>query len=298
MKPSVSVLTWLNRCFPQQKHPFNMENDGSKTYAQWQYEKGRDTIAFYLERYAAEEMFCGKTVLDMGCGAAGKSLYYASLGAKQVTGVDVVPSYQEEAEALAKQLGFADRFTFLLGDAACLPLPDGSIDTILMNDFMEHVAQPEKALAEAMRVLTEKGRIYINFPPYYHPFGAHLSDVIGIPWVHLLFSEHTLTQAYRTLTADKPDGAQRVAFRISQDRQGNDYFSYINHMTIKRFGRMLHSLHITPAYYKEVPLRRFLKPLAQFPPTRECFVKMVVCVLEKQPLSAAAEPNKKLLPHV
>lgn len=66
----------------------------------WQFEKGEDTIRLFLSRYALNDMFQDKRVLDLGCGAAGKSLYYASQGAKHVTGVEIVPHYQAEAEAL------------------------------------------------------------------------------------------------------------------------------------------------------------------------------------------------------
>ena len=45
-------------------------------------------------------MFKDKTVADIGCGAAGKSLYYASLGAKKVLGVEILAKY--EAECLEK----------------------------------------------------------------------------------------------------------------------------------------------------------------------------------------------------
>ena len=39
----------------------------------------------------------GRDVLDLGCGAGGKSLYYASLGAKMVVGVDIVSDYENES---------------------------------------------------------------------------------------------------------------------------------------------------------------------------------------------------------
>ena len=38
-------------------HPFNLQNQGTETYAQWQYRKGGDTIRFFLEARTAEEMF-------------------------------------------------------------------------------------------------------------------------------------------------------------------------------------------------------------------------------------------------
>ena len=52
-------------------------------------------------------------------------------------------------------------------------------------------------------------------------------------------------------------------------------------MTIKRFKKILKKLEITPVYYKEMPLRSFLSPLAKLPFFKEMFVKMAVCVIEK-----------------
>lgn len=129
------------------------QNQDKETYAKWQYRKGEDTIRFFLEARTAEEMFRGKQVLDMGCGAAGKSLYYCSLGAEKVTGVEIVAHYEQEANALAAELGFADRFQFVCASAFELPFPDSSFDTIIMNDFMEHVSDPARTLKEALRLI-------------------------------------------------------------------------------------------------------------------------------------------------
>ncbi|MBR7114124.1 MAG: class I SAM-dependent methyltransferase, partial [Firmicutes bacterium] len=177
MSLSFAFIKLANAILPPIVHPFNLQNDGIKTYAQWQYEKGGDTVKFFSESFPPEVMFKDKRVLDMGCGAAGKSLYYASMGAAHVTGVDIVEHYKAEAEQLAEQLGLSDRFTFCLGSAYELPYPDGSFDTIIMNDFMEHTGDPEATLREAMRLLAPGGRCYINFPPYGHPYGAHMSDL-------------------------------------------------------------------------------------------------------------------------
>ncbi|MEE0775946.1 MAG: class I SAM-dependent methyltransferase [Bacillota bacterium] len=278
---SVWLLKSLNRLFPQIVHPFNLQNRGEQTYAQWQFEKGADTIACYTERFSPEEMFRGKAVLDMGCGASGKSLYYLSIGAKSVTGVDVVEHYKTEAEAFADSLGYRDRFHFVLGDAVRLPFDDNSFDTVTMKDFIEHVSNPEGALRESLRILKPGGRAFINFPPYYHPTGAHMSDVIGIPWVHLFFSEGTLIAAYKDLIRGLPDEEDRISLRIHIDENREESLGYINKMTLGRFHRILGVLHITPFWYKEIPLRGFLKPLARFPLTKEMFVKMGVCVIEK-----------------
>lgn len=281
MRPSVSILMALNKLFPLPVHPFNLQNEGKMTYAQWQFEKGADTVKFYNEFVNSEAMFKDRVVLDIGCGAAGKSLYYASLGAKKVYGIDVVEAYAEQSAALAKEKGFEDRFEFRLCDAAATTFPDDFFDTIIMNDSMEHVSEPEKVLAECRRVLKKDGRLFVNFCPYYHPFGAHLSDAIGIPWVHMFFSEQTMIDAYKMLIKDVPDRDSRIAFRFSKKPDGGDTISYINHMTIKRFNRILAGQPFKVRYYREVPLRPFLAPLAKLPLAKEMFVKMTVAILEK-----------------
>ena len=107
MRLSVKALLALNRCFPRIEHPFNMQNEGRQTYAEWQFSQGARTLECFLPEMTPADILAGKEVLDMGCGAAGKSLYYVSAGAKHVTGVEMVEHYRAEAEALAAKLGFA-----------------------------------------------------------------------------------------------------------------------------------------------------------------------------------------------
>lgn len=281
MSMSVTLLKKLNKLFPPVEHPFNLQNEGQQTYAQWQFQWGEKTVACFAPKFTPEDIFAGKTVLDMGCGASGKSLYYLSIGARQVTGVDVVEHYKAEAEAFAAELGYSDRFTFLLGDALHLQLPDNSFDVVIMNDFMEHIYDPEGALREAMRLLKPGGRLFINFPPYYHPTGAHLSDVIGIPWVHIFFSEKTLIAAYKDLVRGLPDEQERLSLRFGKDENGRETINYINKMTIRRFQRILKAHNIQPYWYQEIPLRKYFALFAKIPGLKELFVKMCACVIEK-----------------
>ncbi|AIG25493.1 class I SAM-dependent methyltransferase [Brevibacillus laterosporus] len=282
MSFSSSLLIALNKMFPLPVHPFNLANDGKMSYTEWQFRKGDQTIQFFLPFHSQEEMFKNKTVLDIGCGGGGKTCYYATFGPEKIIGIDIVPHYAEEGNAFAREKGLDHIASFMTGDASKMLFEDETFDTIIMNDAMEHVDNPEKTLEECFRVLKKGGHLYINFPPYYHPYGAHLSDAIGFPWVHSFFSEQTLIDAYRKLVQDLPDGKDRLGFRISKRPDGSEYFSYINHMTIRRFRNIQKGVHYPAVYQKEIPLRNVVANLAKTSLFREYFVKMVVCVYQKK----------------
>ena len=317
---SEKTLLKLNKLFKCPPHPFNMEAAGDLSYAEWEFERAPQTLALFEPEFSPAEILgvvpkggqaatqpdhprpaSSARVLDIGCGAGGKSVYYATLGA-QVTGIDLVEDYRSKAEEFARSKKvLADAgasepptdgtFRFICGDAAHtgLPgaddtsLPDTGFDTIIMNDAMEHVADPEGVLAECARLLRPGGRLFINFPPYGHPYGAHVSDLIGVPWVQLFFSDKDIAAAYSTLAKDLPDGENRVNFRVS----------YINKMTLRRFRSLVgiggkeaptKTVTVLPfrlLLYREVPLRGWLTPLAKLPLTKEYFVRMAVAVLEK-----------------
>ncbi len=281
---SAGMLIRLNKYFKPVEHPFNLECGGRQKYCEWEFERGESTLKLYLDSCKCgsdRHMFAGREVLDIGAGGGGKSLYYLTRGAKSVTAIDIEERYRDEAVAYAKRLGLDNKFSYRVVDASEMPFEDSSFDVVIMNDAMEHVRPPEKVISEARRVLRDGGRLYINFPPYGHPFGAHLSDVISIPWVHVFFGEETLIKAYKELCTELDDKEMRISFRISKNALGKEYFSYINKLTIKRFNEIINASQMKKVYYKEIPLRGFLTPVAKLPATKEWFVKSVVCIMEK-----------------
>lgn len=281
MLKSKSILKSINKLFPLPIHPFNFQNHGKKSYAQWQFEKGFDAIKFYLPYTSIEEMFKDKLVLDLGCGAAGKSIYYTKQGVKFLFAADLIEGYRKQAENLAKENNLQKQFKFIVADAAKLPFKDNFFDTIILNDTMEHVSKPQEVLAECYRTLKNTGKIYINFPPYYHPYGAHLSDAIGIPWVHLFFSDKTLIETYKDLIKSLPDRSERINLRISKDIYGKEYFSYINRMTIKKFNMIIYQSNFNIISYKLVPLRKIVTHFSRLPLLKEYFTGMVVYIGKK-----------------
>ena len=55
----------------------------------------------------------------------------------------------------------------IFADAGCLPLQDGSIDTVVLFEVLEHLAKPQHALAEIHRVLRPGGKLLLTVPFLY-----------------------------------------------------------------------------------------------------------------------------------
>ena len=276
-----NITKKLISLYPKPVHPLNLNNDGVKSYAEWQLEKGGDTLKGYMPFISPAGIFNGKIVLDIGCGAAGKTIYYAKHNVKKIYGLEILEKYRSAANAIAKKENLADKFEFVCADGANTGFEDDFFDVIIMNDVVEHVDNPENIFNECYRILKPGGRIYLNFPPYYHPTGAHLSDAIGIPWVQCFFSDSFLIKLYKDLVKDLPDGSERIEFRISTGENGKEYFSYINKMTIKKFKKLKSPKKFKILYYNERPVRSVFKIAAKTPKLKELFVGMVTVILEK-----------------
>ncbi len=97
----------------------------------------------------------GRRALDVGCGlGAGTAFLREAFGA-EVWGLDVSP----QALALARTQHPGP--TYVPGDAAALPFPDGSFDAVVMECSLSLMEDPAAALLEAERVLREGGSLAI-----------------------------------------------------------------------------------------------------------------------------------------
>jgi ubiquinone/menaquinone biosynthesis C-methylase UbiE len=91
------------------------------------------------------------SVLDVACGPGYVSAAVKNLGAN-ATGID----FSRKMVAIARSM--FPEVTFREGDAQQLPFTDASFDRVLMNFGLLHLSQPEKACAEAFRVLQPGGK--------------------------------------------------------------------------------------------------------------------------------------------
>lgn len=108
-----------------------------------------------FQRHVAAYRLCAPRlpegrVLDLGCGV-GHS--FAELAPRETVGVDVEPA------VLAGQ----ERETHV-ADMRRLPLASGSFQSVIAVQSIEHVPDPERALAEVARVLAPGGRAVLVTP--------------------------------------------------------------------------------------------------------------------------------------
>jgi SAM-dependent methyltransferase len=132
-------------------------------------------------------------VLEVGCGPGHLSISMTRRHGLDVTGLDLDPDMIERARANASRALLADTSapSFVVGDVASLPFPDGAFDVVVSTFSLHHWDDPTAGLAEIARVLRPGARALIwDFRPGGgpHVFGRrhdHIPDPIehaqGLP---------------------------------------------------------------------------------------------------------------------
>jgi len=164
-----------------------------QAYTDWRMRSLSNSWAAFSDRDVLN-----KDVLDFGCGDGALSLYLAThKSPRRIIGVDLNPSAIERAKATQSTTAIAPGVTvdFEVGSETGLPVPDGSIDTIVAFDCLEHVMSPLPIFQDWHRVLRPGGKCLIEWFPYKGPWGPHMEALIPIPWAQLLFGEKAMFRA-------------------------------------------------------------------------------------------------------
>ena len=116
-----------------------------------------------------------RTIVDLGCGQGGPSLWVARETGAELVGVDLSSVGITRAEERAAELGLGDRSRFQVGDITATGLPDASFDGAMSVDVLWAVPDKLAALEEAARILKPGARLaFTNWdrdltPPGYLP---------------------------------------------------------------------------------------------------------------------------------
>jgi GT2 family glycosyltransferase/SAM-dependent methyltransferase len=135
--------------------------------------------AYLASLFSSVPVPAGQDVLEVGCSDGLVCDMMSHLGARSVTGVDVMQT-----------TGCAypgDRIRYQSMDATRLMFRDGSFDLVYSIATFEHLPHPTQTLEEIVRVLRPGGIGYVQAGPlYFSPFGHHMFAYFGDqPWIHL-----------------------------------------------------------------------------------------------------------------
>ena len=98
-------------------------------------------------------------VLEVGCGSGAVTRALRAVpNVAEAMGVDPSPHFVERARALAAGI---PGITFEVADGTALPFADGSFDAVIFHTVLCHIPSPERALAEARRVVRVGGQVAI-----------------------------------------------------------------------------------------------------------------------------------------
>jgi ubiquinone/menaquinone biosynthesis C-methylase UbiE len=274
------IILLLNKIF---RPPKVEGRESGEAYSRWEHRWGLETAATYLEPAGDLQR---KKVLDVGCGLGGKTVAYAERGANAVFGADILEANAEASQTYATETAADGRSAFLVGDAAALPFAAEAFDTVVANDAMEHFSRPEQALDEIRRVTRKGGSVWVFFTPHFSPLGSHLYDYIYTPWCHLLFTRSQIERAIRRVLSDRMAGAGQGEIDERLREIMRSYDEDLNHMSVRRFLRMLRGMPSLAVTYLELRPAKFraLKPLTRVPMVRELITGFVVCRLERAEL--------------
>lgn len=104
----------------------------------------------------------GQRVLDCGCGPGAITLGLAqAVKPGLAVGIDVEARHVDLAARAAATQGISNA-RFRTGSAYSIPYPDQSFDVVYMSAVLGNLREPERALAEAYRVLTPGGMVAIR----------------------------------------------------------------------------------------------------------------------------------------
>ena len=150
-------------------------------------------------------------VADLGCGE-GYLTMEAARWARKVTAVDRSKDVLARGRDLARRRKLGN-ITWKQGELEKLPIPDRTIDVALLSQALHHAEHPDRAVAEAWRILKPSGRVLIL--DLREHAETWVRTKLGDRW--LGFSEARLTQLL------KDAGFKRVDVRVGARRTSDPF---------------------------------------------------------------------------
>ena len=150
----------------------------------------RYVLPFIEEAYPLGNV---QNVLEIGCGEGGVLKAFLERGIKGV-GVELSQSKLANAQEFLGEYIERGRVEILgnnIFDISIKKRFSGKFDLIVLKDVIEHIYDKPRLFLLMKELMTDKGHVFIGFPPWQMPFGGHqqICDhqlAKKLPFFHLL----------------------------------------------------------------------------------------------------------------
>jgi len=196
----IRKIVWLDKYHPN--------------YNRWK--RGRELFnqrASVVQKIICGGMKCsGLDILDLGSGEGGTSALFAE--SNNVISIDL------SLVRLRRQQEFSSNCALINGRAEILPFRDSCFDLVILQDVIEHIAEPVLFVNELSRVLRNDGSIYLSTPNRNSLFNIVSDPHWGIPLL-ALFNRYGIKKYFlrhfRKSELSRNDIAQLFSLRKLKD---------------------------------------------------------------------------------
>ncbi|MFQ5771347.1 MAG: class I SAM-dependent methyltransferase [bacterium] len=138
---------------------------------------------FVADILTSIKLIANLKVLDIGCGEGGTALALAHRGAN-VVALDFNPKRVQKLKQ--KVVHYNKHIAVVEGHVEDLRYPNASFDWVILQDVLEHLPNPDRAIKEIRRVLKPGGLVYISTPNRWSPFNFICDPHWNLPFVAIL----------------------------------------------------------------------------------------------------------------
>lgn len=236
---TIKLQKWLClKITPFLNPPFNLYDKNAREFQEYNF----SIASQYILNDFPEETIEDKTILDLGCGDGGKTVYCALNGANKVVGIDPNEEKVLLANELSIEKGCAKKIEFICASGNSIPYNDKTFDLIISSSVMEHISPDDlpRIFNECYRVLKPGGKFLIRYHPYHSRYGAHLL-YIPIPWCQFLFHEQALLELFKEIHQKKVLAGKEGLYDTKSVAASKHVWEIanLNRLTVKEFEKVI-----------------------------------------------------------
>jgi len=250
--------------------PWESLPEDKEKYFRWRLSQA----ATFINRFGGRMQFCGRSVLDFGCGFGSLSFFLAQHGATRVVGIDI----DEERLAFAR-IKLESEFRHLLGKVEFgLPtdVKEERFDLVVSEDCFEHYDDCIGIMKTIRHLLCEGGQVIIGFSPLWKsPYGGHIGYMTKVPWAHLLFPERIIMRERKRY---RPDENARAFAEMKGGLNKMTYSKFIETMQTTGF-----RIEFLATNVSQSKMTRFANLIRRLPFCFEYFTKNLYAIVSPEP---------------